>query len=135
MALAKPVISNFQGDTSVLRYYSYFDECPIVQASIDTIYEKLKWLVESPDERRGIGIKGRRYVEKYHSYISQQIMWEQVYRKIWHEEDVDLMLHYHPLFDEYSKLYKKRVGSYGEGQSQPSIPPCHHCDSKSPESV
>lgn len=109
MALGKPVISNFQGDTSVLRYYSYFDECPIVQANIDTIYEKLKWLVENPDIRKEIGEASRRYAEKYHSYLSQQIMWGQIYKQIWHGEEVDLMLLYHPLLGNYTKLYNEAL--------------------------
>lgn len=109
MALGKPVISNFQGDTSALKYYSYLSECPIVQANIDTVYDKLKWLVDNPDVRQAIGAKSRRYVEKYHSYVSQQIMWEQIYAKIWHGENVDLLFLYHPLFGEYTKLYNERV--------------------------
>ncbi len=109
LALGKPVISNFQTDTSVLRYYSYMDECPIVQASIDTIYEKLKWLVENPEIRADIGKKSRRYAEKYHSGLSQQIMWGQIYKKIWHGEDVDLMMLYHPLLGNYSRLYDEAV--------------------------
>jgi len=111
MALGKPVISNFQGDTSALKHYSYLKECPIVQANIDTVYEKLKWLVENPDARQVIGTKSRRYVEKYHSYLSQQIMWEQIYKKIWYGENVDLMFLYHPLRDEYTKLYSERFES------------------------
>ena len=114
MALGKPVISNFQTDTSVLRYYSYFDECPIVQADIDTIYQKLKWLVENPEVRQEIGERSRRYVEKYHSYLSQQIMWDQIYRKIWHGEDIDLMLLYHPLYGNYSGLYEKALAEQNQ---------------------
>lgn len=109
LALGKPVISNFQTDMSVLRYYSYFDECPIVQASIDTIYEKLKWLVEHPAERAEIGKRSRSYAEKYHSSLSQQIMWDRIYRQIWHGEDMDLMLLYHPLHGTYSKLYDQAL--------------------------
>lgn len=111
MALAKPVISNFQGDTSVLRYYSYFNECPIVQADIDTVYEKLKWLVDNPESRKAIGLAGRSYVEKYHSYYGLQLMWEQIYKKIWHGADVDLMFFYHPLCGEFTKLYNARLAN------------------------
>ena len=118
MALAKPVISNFQGDTSVLRYYSYFDECPIVQANIDTVYEKLKWLVENPSIRKEIGEASRRYAEKYHSYLSQQIMWGQIYKQIWHREEVDLMLFYHPLYGAYSKLYNEALMETGSGEME-----------------
>ena len=107
--MGKPVVSNFQGDTSVLRYYSYFNECPIVRADMDTVYEKLKWLIDNPDARKTIGEASRRYAEKYHSYLSQQLMWGQIYKKIWHGENVDLMLLYHPLLGEYTKLYNERV--------------------------
>lgn len=113
MALGKPVISNFQTDTSVLRYYSYFDECPIIQANIDTIYEKLKWLIENPVIRKEIGEAGRRYAEKYHSFLSQQIMWGQIYKQIWYDEKVDLMLLYHPLYGTYSKLYNEALMEKG----------------------
>jgi len=116
MAVGKPVISNFQTDTSVLRYYSYFEECPIVQADIDTVYEKLKWLIENPSIRKKIGEASRRYVEKYHSYLSQQIMWGQIYKQIWYGEEVDLMLLYHPLHGIYSKLYYEALMEKGRGE-------------------
>ena len=83
LSLGKPVVDNFQGDTSALKYYSYLNECPVVVANFDTIYDRLKWLVENPGAPQEIGERSRRYAEKYHSYLSQQIIWEQVYRKIW----------------------------------------------------
>lgn len=109
MALAKPVISNFQTDTAVLRHYSFLDECPIVQANLDTIYEKLKWLIENPSSRKEIGEASRRYALKYHSYLSQQIMWGQIYRQVWYGEPVDLMLLYHPLVGTYTNLYEQAL--------------------------
>jgi glycosyltransferase involved in cell wall biosynthesis len=122
MSLGKPVISNFQGDTSALWNYSYLRECPIVQANVETIYEKLKWLIENPAERRRLGEQGRRYAEKYHSYVSQRIIWGQVYKKIWYGEDVDLMLLFHPLLGRYTELYSADVQSVGAKwpESQPA---------------
>lgn len=107
MALGKPVISNFQGDVSVLRHYSYLDECPVVRADFDNLYDKLKWLVEHPDDRNDVGEKSRKYVEKYHSYMAQQIIWKEIYRKIWFAENVDTMLLFHPLMGNYSDLYNR----------------------------
>ena len=118
MSLGKPVISNYQGDTRALRYYSYLNECPIVQACPDTIYEKLKWLIENPAVRKKIGENGRHYVTKYHSYVSQQVIWEQVYRKIWYRDDVDLMMLFHPLFGHYAKLYDARVVRDQKGETR-----------------
>lgn len=108
MAMGKPVVSNFQADTSVLRYYSYLNECPIVQANMDTVYDKLKWLIDNPDARKEIGEASRLYAEKYHSYVSQQLMWGRIYKKIWYGSSVDLLLFYHPLLGEYTKLYNDR---------------------------
>lgn len=114
MSFGKPVISNFQGDTSALKFYSYLDECPIVRAGLDTVYDKLKWLVENPAARREIGARSRQYAEKYHSYLSQQIMWGQIYRKIWDGEDVDLMFLYHPLRGDYTALHSDALKSRHE---------------------
>ena len=63
----------------------------------------------NPGARQEIGERSRRYAEKYHSDLSQQIIWEQVYRKIWFGEKVDLMMLFHPLLGHYTKLYDMRV--------------------------
>ncbi|MDA8109536.1 MAG: hypothetical protein M0015_13025 [Betaproteobacteria bacterium] len=117
MALGKPVISNFQTETAVLRHYSYLNECPIVQANPDNIYEKLKELVESPSRRRELGEASRRYALKFHSLLSQQIMWEQIYRQIWYGEPVDLMLLYHPLLGSYAALYEQALAGHSAGSA------------------
>ena len=43
----------------------YCPECPIVNATVDTVKEKLAWLIESPEERARLGREGREFVEKY----------------------------------------------------------------------
>ncbi|WP_374079936.1 glycosyltransferase family 4 protein [Bdellovibrio bacteriovorus] len=42
-------------------------ELPFVNTNADNIYENLKWLIQNPRQREEIGIKSRKYVEKYHS--------------------------------------------------------------------
>jgi hypothetical protein len=53
--------------------------------------------------REELGIAGRLYVEKYHSEVTTQYMFESIYQKIWFNKEVDLMNLFHPLKSEYNK--------------------------------
>jgi len=52
-------------------------------------------LVENPQLRRELGVAGRKYVLKYHSYEAVGRMWDSIYRKVWYGEDIDLAV-WHP---------------------------------------
>ncbi|MCM2675033.1 glycosyltransferase family protein [Alkalicoccobacillus plakortidis] len=72
MSLGKPVVTFVRDDL-----LSKFSEIPpVVNANPDTIYEKIKLLVESPQKWGEIGQQGREYVEKYHDskVVSKQIL-------------------------------------------------------------
>jgi len=43
----------------------HFPDVPIVNATIENIKEQLQWLIENPEERRRLGVAGRRYVEEH----------------------------------------------------------------------
>jgi len=62
MAAGKPTLTYIREDL-VEKFPSDF---PIVNANPDTIYSKLKELILNAELRRDIGIKSRKYVEKYH---------------------------------------------------------------------
>ena len=62
MALGKPVICYI----SEYRKEHYPSDLPIVSANPDNIYDHLKLLVENPALRHELGLRGRRFVEKYH---------------------------------------------------------------------
>lgn len=72
MALGKPVVCYIRED---LRS-SHPEELPIVSANPDDIYEQLKVLVENPELRRELGLRGREYVVKHHDSIkiAQQLI-------------------------------------------------------------
>lgn len=72
MALGKPIICYIRED---LRK-KYPKDLPIMSATPNDIYEKLKILVENPSIRHTLGLKGREYVEKYHNClaISKQLI-------------------------------------------------------------
>ncbi|HYZ78583.1 MAG TPA: glycosyltransferase [Gaiellaceae bacterium] len=66
MALGKPVVT-FLHDDAVRRTEQAFGVAPpIVSAREETLVERLRALVTSPDERRRRGAEGRAYVERVH---------------------------------------------------------------------
>lgn len=109
MASGVPVMANLSNDTytTVFKRYSYLNECPIVSTSLEQIKDHLRLLITSPKLREEIGLKSRAYVEKYHSFISTQIIFEQVYKKIWENEEIDLINYFHPILGRYNQDYER----------------------------
>jgi len=78
MAAGKPTLTYIREDL-VEKFPS---ELPIVNVNPDTLYEKLKELIENPELRRNTGIASRKYVEKYHasSVVADDLL--SIYRDI-----------------------------------------------------
>ena len=64
MSIEKPVICWL--DESLTQFTP---DIPIISANPETIYEKLKHILDNKDELKEIGLKGRDYVKKHHDYI------------------------------------------------------------------
>ena len=47
------------------RHVEEYPDVPIVNVTVETLQEKLRWLVEDEDARDALGRKGRRYVENH----------------------------------------------------------------------
>ncbi|MFB3764138.1 MAG: glycosyltransferase [Methanotrichaceae archaeon] len=79
MALGKPVLCRI--DEEFLKYYAD-TPLPIVNSDPDTVYDNLKRLIENPEEREEIGIKGRRFAEEVHDAkkIAKQLL--EIYESI-----------------------------------------------------
>lgn len=101
MAMGLPIICNLEShfQTKVFRVYSYLNECPAVSADPEDVKEQLRILIKNPALREKLGRFGRMYVEKYHSRATSQYMYELMLRKVWHNENVDLLNAFHPLKD------------------------------------
>jgi len=66
MALGKPVIT-FLREQAVRRTEESFDtRVPLLNATAETLVERLRPLVENPAERRRLGAESRAYVERVH---------------------------------------------------------------------
>lgn len=72
MALGKTVLTYIRPDLVP----TFPGELPIINSNPDTLYDQVKMLLEKPKLRRELGIKGRRYVEKYHSHdvVTEQLL-------------------------------------------------------------
>lgn len=105
MASGLPVMSNLDDDSylRVFRRYSYFNECPVLSTTPETLKSNLRLLISSPELREQLGRAGRAYAEKYHSYAYAQFLFGAIYEKILHNKDVDLINLFHPLKSTYNE--------------------------------
>jgi len=53
------------------------EDCPVIAVNPLTIYERLKWVLDHPEEWEKLAIMGRRYVEKYHDKEKVALQWKQ----------------------------------------------------------
>ena len=68
MSLGKPVLAYLRADLQALySEHSYATECPIVPTPPGSIESVLESLVVDVERRRELGVRGRRFVERYHS--------------------------------------------------------------------
>ena len=85
MALGKVVISGL--DNALPEYrkfyeFSYLSKCPIVEANTENIYQILEELIGSRDQWQSLGIRGKEYVEQYHSRDGFVAMMSTIYESI-----------------------------------------------------
>lgn len=107
MALSMPVITNLTNDTytKVFKQYAFLDECPLVSTDYVGLEDTLEKLIASPELRKEKGKMGRLYIEKYHSKKTAFLMFENIYKKLWKGEDIDLINYFHPKIGRYHKDY------------------------------
>lgn len=106
-----PVVSNLDHEmiTRSFRRYSYLDECPIVSADPEDIYETLKLLITNPGLRRELGQKSRQYAEKFHSYPAFAWLFQQIMKKLFVDNSINLKLLYHPLLKDSFNNQQPRI--------------------------
>ena len=102
LASGLPTISNLEDEqyTLSMRRWSFFNECPLVSASPESLVEVLGKLVTRPDLRKELGRAGREYVEKYHGFDSAQYLFSKVLDYV-HGKKQSLINLYHPILGEY----------------------------------
>jgi glycosyltransferase involved in cell wall biosynthesis len=101
MALGKVVVSALEDLPmyTMFRRYSYLNECPLVPATPETVYDVLRDLLARRGEWPAIGSELRAYCERRHSYAASREMFEAIYARIWRGEDVDLINFFHPVYE------------------------------------
>lgn len=79
-AMGIPVIAGAQDDT-LDEMERRFGHLPFYHATLETIYDALRELVESPELRQRYGQIGQDYVRKYHDYPVVRDQLKDIYRR------------------------------------------------------
>jgi Glycosyltransferase len=78
MALGKPVLC-YINERMKEKYPA---ELPIISCGIENIKEKIEYLIKNQDSLKEIGLKGRKYVEKYHDINTLNSEIIKIYKKL-----------------------------------------------------
>lgn len=121
MACGKVVVCNISRPEyrAFFENDSYLKQCPVVSASISSVYEILLDIVKNRSKYADLGKTGRAFVERYHSFTAGKLMWERIYRKIWNGEDVDTKNYYHPTTGDFEKEIDAALNSRLEDSKPP----------------
>lgn len=79
MAFGKPVLCFILDE---VYENGLSDKCPIVNASIANLSEKLRNLLENPEERHSLGVKSRKYAEEFFSAEANAKKQVDIYKKV-----------------------------------------------------
>ena len=98
MASGLPVVSNLEDleFRDLLNNYTFFAKCPIVSASPSTLTNVLRNLILNPSLRKELGVRGRKYVERWHSADAAKDMFSAVLDFL-DGNEFSLKNFYHPL--------------------------------------
>lgn len=77
MALGRPVISYVRSPTLAEAP----DECPLFNATPDTLEQVLRWILSNRDKLPAIGAQGRSYVQRWHSIDAVASRLGELYRE------------------------------------------------------
>jgi hypothetical protein len=81
MSAGRPVVSNLSWMADDLR--AELAECPIVDATAETLTDRLRTLVTNPAQRAQIGPASREYVLRHHSYEAVGERWAALIEGVW----------------------------------------------------
>jgi glycosyltransferase involved in cell wall biosynthesis len=64
----------------------HYPDCPIVNATINDLADKLAWLIANPKDRERLGREGREFVERHfdRDKVGHQVM--ELYRSLWTDQ-------------------------------------------------
>ena len=83
MASGAAVISNIGWLPDELREHPAIAESPIVDASPETLTDRLRELVLDHERREQLGSRGRAYVLRWHSDAAAAEMWHSIVDAVW----------------------------------------------------
>jgi hypothetical protein len=88
MASGAAVISNIGWLPEEVRRHPAIAECPIVDASPETLRDRLRELVHDPKRRERLGAQGRAYVARWHSDAAAANVWRSIVDAVWTSSEI-----------------------------------------------
>jgi len=88
MALGRPVLSNLSWLGPEFWDGTYLRDCPIVNATPESLKEELRRVATHPELRASLGRAGREYVLKYHSAEAVGQIWKSIVSHVWLHEAI-----------------------------------------------
>jgi len=82
MATGRPVVTYLHDDAVELTERAYGVQVPIVNATKETLVDRLRPLLESVELRRELGERGREYVERVHDMDAIGDRLVEIYRSL-----------------------------------------------------
>ena len=75
LSMGLPTITEFSDD-----YLKFLKENPFIHSTIDTLKEKISGILDNPGTLKDIALKGRHWVETYHSFESVNKILMELYK-------------------------------------------------------
>jgi hypothetical protein len=88
MASGAAVISNVGWLPDEIRCHPAIMESPIVDATTETLTDRLRELVLDPERRERLGSLGREYVLRWHTDAAAAHTWQLIIEAVWNSEPV-----------------------------------------------
>jgi hypothetical protein len=82
----KPVVTRLSWLPEELRGGPWFRDCPAVDASVHDVRDRLRELVDDPEQRNARAQASRDYALRYHSYDAVGAVWDGIFRHVWNGE-------------------------------------------------
>jgi glycosyltransferase involved in cell wall biosynthesis len=76
LSMGIPTFTEFTGE-----YLNFIQENPFLHSTINTLKDNLIEMIDSENKRNDLSLKGRKWVEKYHSFEAVDKMLQSYYLK------------------------------------------------------